>query len=167
MAGRPTYGKLLPWIKANVSHEGDACLIWPFYFSERQRPKVRIDGEIKSAANVLCELAHGPAPSFLHQAAHSCGNGDKGCMNQKHIRWATPQENSDDRILHGRSCRGEKSPAAKLSKSDVKKIIRRLDKGQTLQDIADDFGVTFANISCIKLGKSWGWLTGKGAQNGA
>jgi hypothetical protein len=58
-------------------------------------------GHFERATRVMCKLAHGPAPTPKHHAAHSCGKGHEACINPKHLRWATPRENAADAKLHG------------------------------------------------------------------
>lgn len=54
------------------------------------------------------------------------------------------------------SHKGAKSSFAKLKESDVLVIRERLANGHTQTSIAKDYGVTQANISCIKKGLTWG-----------
>jgi hypothetical protein len=50
----------------------------------------------------------------------------------------------------------------KLSIADVTEIRRRLKAGEKLVSIADDFGVSFQQISKIKLRKRWFYLGERG-----
>ncbi len=76
------------------------CLIWPF---ARDRGGRANWANGPSVCRLICELTYGPAPSVIHQAAHSCGRGDRGCVNPTHLRWATPAENAADTRRHNRS----------------------------------------------------------------
>lgn len=89
-----------------AAYDGDDCLPWPYSRNENgygtlYAPK----GETTVASRAVCELVHGPAPSDTHMAAHSCGKGHEGCVNPKHLRWATPLENSADKVIHGTASR--------------------------------------------------------------
>lgn len=48
----------------------------------------------------ICTMVHGPKPSNHHSATHSCGNGHRGCINPKHIRWRTHRENMVEMANH-------------------------------------------------------------------
>lgn len=152
---RKNYGKLLPWIEAHVRYQGKACLTWPFGLSSGGRPMVRRGGDPESAPRIMCELAHGPAPTPQHEAAHSCGKGHKACMSPRHIWWATPMQNSAERIAHGNSGRGADNSMARLSLRQVKAIRHRLAKGHKGRAIAKDYNVHESTISAIKVGVSW------------
>ena len=47
---------------------------------------------------LVCAAFHGPPPTPEHQAAHSDGNPSNN--TRSNLRWATPQENSDDKKIH-------------------------------------------------------------------
>jgi hypothetical protein len=98
----------------HVSYQGEDCLTWPF----SRFGYGTIYGH-KHAHRVMCELAYGPAPSPRHQVAHSCGKGHEGCVNPRHLRWATPKENSADMVLHGTALRGERAINVKLTTPEV------------------------------------------------
>ena len=94
-------GELVSWIAENANHSGDACLKWPF---GRRKAKgygsVTFRGVSTAAHRVMCILAHGEPPTSKHAAAHSCGMGHEGCVNPKHLRWATSKENAADAVMH-------------------------------------------------------------------
>lgn len=89
------------WLLDHVKHEGSECLIWPF--AKRYRGYggvVMKDGTTKSPHREICILAHGAPPFEDAIAAHSCGNGHLGCVNPKHLSWASTRENAVDRSVH-------------------------------------------------------------------
>jgi hypothetical protein len=65
----------------------------------RPRPRdVTLPGQPREAAHrAMCRLIHGNPPTPKHQAAHSCGNGRRGCVHPGHLRWATDAENRAER----------------------------------------------------------------------
>lgn len=69
------------------------------------------------------------------------------------LHWGTRKENEEDKMRAGRVLRGEASTSAKLTAQQVVEIRRR--RGVPQQDLADEYGCTFSNISAIQLGKSW------------
>ena len=129
------------WIAENASHDGQACLPWPF---DRDRGRASASGGY-SVCRKICEAAHGPPPTPQHQAAHSCGKAHEGCVNPRHLRWATPRENSADRHIHG-------TQTKKLTVEQVREILNSSEKNASL---ARRFGVDPSNISHIRRGKQW------------
>jgi hypothetical protein len=97
-----------------------------------------------------CEEIHGPQPTLKHLAAHSCGRGRDGCVNPKHLRWATPLENSADRMLHG-------TWGYRLTQDEIIQI-RNLYPLESLRKIAKRFNVSQTHIHRIVNSVSWSWL---------
>jgi hypothetical protein len=114
-------------------------------------------GHYHTAARVVCILVYGDPPTPNHEAAHSCGNGHLGCFNPDHLRWATVAENMQDKIDHGRSCRGELHSRNKLTETDVR-AIRELGRTMLQRDIAALYSVTTTHIGYILSRKTWAWL---------
>lgn len=159
LLGRTPSGELHRFIKSVVlCHESEECLFWPFSKGSNGRGQIFIDGKLVGVHRYVCELVNGPAPTPVHQAAHSCGKGHLGCVSKKHLRWATPKENNSDKELHGTAQRGEKNPYSKLTESDVR-TIRNLLGVKSQRQIAKDFGVSQFCIHSIKSGKKWGWFS--------
>lgn len=154
-------GEPFHWVEGAVDHKGDGCLIWPYARTGSGYGQLVIDGRRVLAHRWMCEAVHGPAPTPEHEAAHSCGKGHEGCIHPGHLRWATPKENAEDRIVHGTNCEGERSPNAVLSEGDVLKIYGLKGSGISQRKIADMFGVSYASVSWIMTGRSWAWLTGE------
>ena len=139
-----------------MHHNNDECLFWSFSRS-RGAAMIYIDGHNARVARIVCERTHGPAPTPGHEAAHSCGNDHLGCVSPKHLRWATPSENNQDKLSHGTHNRGERHNLAKLTEADVREI-RRLRGTASRAEIAERFGVSVATVKGIYSGHTWGWL---------
>lgn len=150
---RTSPGEKIRWIAEHVSYTGDDCLKWPFPSPKAGRnagrSKVQVNGHETHAARIMCEKAHGPAPTDRHEAAHSCGNGHEGCLNPRHLRWATSSENKLDMHKHGTH------PTVKLTEADVRKIRA---SGETNEILARQFGVSPGTIRHARNGRTWAWL---------
>jgi len=157
--GRVAPGVLVDWLKSHSTHLGSECLQWPFARNESGYGAVSFGGVRTLASRAMCIIAHGEPPSPTSEAAHSCGRGASGCVNPAHLRWASPRENSADRLAHGTSNRGERNGFSKLSEHDISEI-RRL-RGQVPRvHLAKRFGVSAGHVTKIQAGGSWEWLGG-------
>lgn len=139
-----------------IPYDGDECLKWPFARGKTGYGYVNYNRRTMLASRAVCIAVNGPPPQSDSQAAHSCGNGVLGCVNPKHIRWASPKENQADRVIHGTDGRGERNSNAKLNKAAVLRIRSQLRSGKTQSQIADEFCISHTTVSCIELGKRWG-----------
>jgi hypothetical protein len=81
------------------------------------------------------------------------GDGVKDNCRRDNLRYGTRLENEADKELHKTRQRGEVSASAKLNAAAVLSIRVRI--GEPQQDLANEFGCTFSNISAIQLRKSW------------
>jgi hypothetical protein len=143
--------KALDWLLAHVNYQGEECLIWPFSFV-RGYGRLKHLGELHYAHTYMCKLAHGPAPSPTHQPAHSCGRGDKGCTHPKHLSWKTPEENQQDKALHGTAYRATQQ--RKLTEPDVI-LIRCFNGCATHDQMAAQLGVSRRTIGAVADRRSW------------
>jgi hypothetical protein len=116
-------GTHMAWLQDHLHHDHVDCLIWPFSLSPKGRGVIHFEGRSTQAHLVMCKLAHGPRPSVRHEAAHTCGQGHNGCINPKHLRWATFEENKADMVDHGTILRGEKNPHHRLSEPEAREIL--------------------------------------------
>lgn len=146
----PERGSRQAWLRDHVSWQSDECLTWPF----ARHPSGRSTLGDKKPSRIMCELAHGPAPSPLHVAAHSCGKGHEACVSPRHLRWATPAENVDDMRRHGTMCRGEAIAWSKLTEADVL-AIKQLEGHARLSDVARRFDISPPHVKKIWSGLIW------------
>ena len=148
------------WVnEVAIPFNSDDCLMWPFHRNQLGRPLIHIEGRNRYANQLICERVHGPRPSQRHVSAHSCGNGHEACVNPRHLRWATFQENSEDMVAHGRATRGARNTQAKLTEDAVLELRRLACSGIPQKELAARFGVSKANVCLIVNGKAWSWLT--------
>lgn len=142
------------WMLSHVSHDEDECLPWPFKTYADGRGQFSWRQKTCRAHRVMCELRNGPPPTPKHEAAHSCGNGHLGCVNPKHLRWATRQENVDDMLLHGTRVRGEKTHWAVLNEQNVRDI-REMATVLPTTLIAQEYGITRQHCNTIISRRTW------------
>ena len=141
-----------------MTYDGDECLKWPFAENGHGRGQLRVGGENLQAHRYVCTLSNGEPPTPLHEAAHSCGNGDKGCITKGHLSWKTRVENEADKLIHGTHNRGERHPLAKLSEDDARYILA--SKGIISQKaLANQFDINESTVRGIQRGRGWAWLS--------
>ena len=154
LAGNTPRGALLQFLKDAISLQTNDCILWPYTKGQDGYGQVVFNRRRQPAHRVALILATGEPPEVGMCAAHrpvTCH--EPLCVNPRHLRWATHEENAADRILDGTSLTGEANGQAKLTEEKVRAI--RSASG-TQAEIADRFGVAQANISMIRSGKRWG-----------
>lgn len=138
-----------------VQVEHDECTIWPFSRAGRGYAVWSKNNKPEYVHVLMAEKQFGPRPSKLHQVAHSCGNGTSGCVNPNHVRWATIQENANDKIIHGTSGKGSRNSMAKITEKDVEMIRRLRAMGMKQKVISKIYNLSEQSISFIVLGINW------------
>lgn len=152
-------GVALAWLEqVAVPFAGDNCLPWPFQRNHLGRPVFKMDYHTVYASRVVCEKVNGPPPTAAHVAAHSCGQGHDGCVNPRHLWWATRKENSDEMVDHGTRQRGETHPNSKLQEAEAREIKQLVRAGASRRTLAARFGVSKAAVDRIAQGRNWAWL---------
>lgn len=156
--GRTPDGEPLAFLEQAFISETDDCIPWPFAKRKKGHGTVYIKGRLHVAARVVCERVHGAPPAPEYQAAHNCGKGHEGCINPRHLRWATGSENEADKLIHGTHNRGERHNMAKLTEDQVLDIRRRAGRGETQSALSREYGVRVGTIHFIVHRKTWWWL---------
>ncbi len=110
--------------------------------------------------NVLVCLAfHGPKPTPKHEAAH-WPDRDPANNRADNLRWATHQENEDDKIPHGTRPKGKTHVLCQLNEEQVKEIRRLAAEGSmTGAQIGARFGVSQPTVSAINTRRLWKHLS--------
>jgi len=113
------WGEAQKFFEARVlTYRGNKCLIWPFARNDFGYAMLWHEGRMHRACRLICEAIHGSAPKLF--SAHSCGKGKLGCVNPKHLRWATKAENEADKLKHGTSNRGRRRVITPASHQNVR-----------------------------------------------
>ena len=137
-----------------VRREGE-CAIWTSGMYPDGYGRFYFDGRDHRAHRVALFRRYGrwPEPCCLHRC------DVRACVRPSHLFEGTRADNMADMIAKGRArhppMMGEQIGTSKLEASDIPAIRLALAGGETLQSIADRYGVTFSNISCIKRGITW------------
>ncbi len=145
------------------------CLEWPGETCDGYG-RLRINGKHKSVHRVIYEALNGPVFDGL-KVLHKCDN--RKCANPKHLFLGTVGDNNRDRDEKGRTARGDKMPHAKLNYAIVYEARRRCAAGETVTDVAAEFGVNRMTLYFAVTGAKWKHVemppfkpTRSGARNG-
>lgn len=146
------HGTLSKFVQEHVNYAGDDCLIWPFKSGAHGYGALNVNGKLIGAHRYMCCLVHGEPPFKGMVAAHSCGNGNKGCVNPNHLRWATYKENAEDKDIHGTHVKGSAVYNAKLTEESVR-FIR--SSSLTGKQLAEMFGCSRTVIDRARNKSTW------------
>jgi len=144
------------FLSAVVANPPNQCVSWPYGKYPDGYGRIRINGMDIGAHRAALLAYAGPPPNGKPYAAHRpniCHN--RSCVNPKHLRWASPKENTFDMLKDGTRIMGEKHSAAILTDRDVR-LIRKDNRKQSV--IADEYGVNYTTISNIKTRTTWGHI---------
>lgn len=100
----------------------------------------------------ICELFNGP-PEKGQQCRHLDGNKNNNAASN--LKWGSPQENSNDRLLHGTSGAREKNSMSKLKNDQVAEIRKRVASGETQRSMCKIFNVSPMTISRVVRKETW------------
>lgn len=152
------------WSKVNIGGK-DECWEWTGSFKSKRGKNTygkfgTLDQPNGSAHRVAWEMANGE-PLGKRFACHRCDN--KACVNPKHLYAGDHRSNTQDAVERGgfkrgaekRDVAGEAHPQAKLTKSDVLEIRRRIVAGESHKSIAKAFGITRVSVTEIRTGNKW------------
>lgn len=136
--------------------KGALLRVSPMPVSGYPRVSLHKEGKEKTALvhNLVLEAFVGPRPQG-NDACHLDGTRTNNCVCN--LRWDTRTGNMADRQSHGRTKRGEDHYKAKLTQAQV---LAARSEDRPVCDVARELGVTPANISSIRSGRSWAWLEG-------
>lgn len=146
----PYHGATEDFLRKNVTATTDDCIEWPYSKNNKGYGLAVINGKQRVASNWMCRLAHGEPFMIWNSAAHSCCN--PGCVNPRHLRWASHTENMADKVVHGTINIGERNGKTTITEEDVLAIRNAPAK---LAPLVERYGLTKYAISKIRAGKTW------------
>lgn len=104
----------------------------------------------KTAVHRLVLLAFVGEPEEGMQACHCDGSRSNASLSN--LRWDTGKANMADKIAHGTTQRGERSPQAVLSLQQVQEILSCKDSSIKM---GARLGVASSTIRAVRLGQNW------------
>lgn len=140
------------FLVSSISIETDDCILWP-YGKCRGYGVLKLGSRVVQAHRGVCLLVYGEPNMERAHAAHSCDT--PACINKRHLRWATPKGNAEDRLAHGVVHRGQ-AAGSNLTEENVVAIYADPRSDRT---ISRTYGCSKGTVYNIKRGISWAWLT--------
>jgi hypothetical protein len=163
----PTKDPNIFWSRVDKSGGPDACWTWTGFRDEDGYGRLRFETE-QIAHGIAYLLSIGPVPDGLC-VCHSCDNPP--CCNPAHLWLGTNQDNTHDRHIKGRTCRGDnhiqhlhpemafrgsQHGMAILTENQVTEIRGMIFGPQNRRrQVAETYGVTEATIKAIRAGRIW------------
>ncbi len=152
------------WSKVNRQSE-DECWEWVGAGAKTKHGygRINVGGKMRQVTHVAWELIHGEPVPVGKVIRQSCDN--HLCVHPKHLLAGTRSDSVVNAIAkgslklqtqEGRKFSDEFNPSRKLTQEEVDEIRSRYKVGDVYQrELAEEYGVTRANISSIIRGKTW------------
>jgi hypothetical protein len=141
--------KTLADVLANTTQVGE-CLEWAGKMHHKGYPACSAYGLFKSQAlhREVFRLTTGQTPPVV---MHICDNPK--CINPKHLKGGTPEENMRDMDSKGRRAKGARNGNAKFSDVEIAKMREAKARGVPAQRICADFGVSKGYLWKLTVGQ--------------
>lgn len=135
-----------------IARPAPPSLGWMSWLSELAPMIACFGSSSRGAHRYVCIASHGEPPKGKNEAAHICGKGRQGCVNPRHLHWASRAENHAE----GAKLRGSGvAPLYRTSKIPNHDIqtIRSMRGNERIAVTAARYGVHESTISLIQSGK--------------
>lgn len=110
-------------------------------------------GICRTVHSLVAEAFLGPRPEGL-EVRHI--DGVRSNCSAANLAYGTKRENAADRDKHGNTCRGDKNGNRIVSSEQVAELRMRYAAGGVTQyELADQYGISQAQVNNIVLRKQW------------
>ena len=134
----------------NLRPASNGCIEWVAHRNRDGYGRLGIDKKLKLAHHVSWFLKYGVWPKQLN---HHCDN--PACVRPSHLYEGNAKQNQADCIARKRKPRGEACTFSKLTQAQVDDIRRLHTTRMSLEEIAEQFGVTPIYVNAIAHRRVW------------
>lgn len=135
------------WFFTQKDESDSGCWEWSRSRRKDGYGQIMYAGKQRTTHRLAYELAHGSIPDGA-QINHRCHN--RACINPDHLYAGSQLDNMRDTVRDGLHCFGDDHPGTKIPDADVPSVLSRLERGETMRSIADDYGCTRRPVRRIK-----------------
>lgn len=128
------------------------CMEWQGAISPNGYGCISWERKTASTHRLAYKLAKGPIPPGM-LVRHTCDN--KKCINPEHLILGSNQENQTDKVLRGRSLKGEQQPSSKLTVQAVREIRELCNQITPIEAITARYGISRTQAVKIVQRKCW------------
>ena len=148
--------------RSKYDRPDDGCWIWRGSIGSYGYAVFWLDGRQERASRVALFIDGRQPTDDRPFACHHCDN--PRCVRPDHLYWGSHEENMRDRMVRGRTARGDRMPhqrihgsahpRAKLTEDDVRAIRARYRHGLG-GELMREYGISQASLWSIVNGRSW------------
>lgn len=140
------------WQKVALTADDERCWEWQHTTLESGYGQIVVNHVFQRAHRVAWMLTHGRSTDLF--ILHSCDN--RKCVNPRHLREGTNQDNMRDMVERGRS----KAPRARqMNEETVRQVKEWFQQGVAVKDVAAQLGVSRSILTNIRTGRTWSHVT--------
>lgn len=132
------------------------CMLWQGRKTHDGYGLITINGKEYRVHKLIMEIMQRTNIPPKMVVMHHCDN--RHCCEITHLKIETQAENMADMARKGRSTKGSRNPASKLTEEIIPSIFH---DSRPLEEIARDYNVDRKTIKAVKDGKSWRHVTDK------
>lgn len=146
----------------HVSPQLDGCWYWTAHLDKDGYGGFKLRGKTYRAHRVSYLIHFGIDPANK-KVLHRCDNPP--CVRPHSLFLGTTRDNVLDKYHKGRQsnawnlpenkARGSRVNTSKLSESQAKDVIKRLNRGEGLTFIGKIYGISKQSVRAIKMGDNW------------
>lgn len=144
------------WMKVVRPEDPAACWVWVGAKDGTGYGRLNLPSLSRSAHRAVFALLGKPVPKGV-VVCHRCDN--PACVNPDHLFLGSMADNQADMARKNRSAHGSKSPHAKLTEADVRRVIAMREAGLQHGEIATAVGVHRVTVTDILSGRTWRRVT--------
>lgn len=149
--------EICPAIKADNVYECSRTGCWKHTNNLRDDgyAAVQVKGKKVRAHRLAYEVASGePIPEGL-MVRHGPACEDGNCFRPSHLSVGTAADNAADRERDGRTARGSRNGASKLTEDEVARMKCAAQLGEKARCLAEEYGVSTRTIYRILADELW------------